>query len=82
MQFFSEQKESFSGREFSEYDDTGDAQDEIEITLKAFDAKECYSNVKTLGSRLNELNEEIIQFLVQNTGTKQTKFVKMSSIYR
>ncbi|CAF4030211.1 unnamed protein product, partial [Adineta steineri] len=72
-QFFIEQKQNFSGAEFNDYDDTGEPQDEIETTLKAFDVKDCYQHVKTLGSRINELNEEIIQFLIQNTGTKQTK---------
>jgi hypothetical protein len=68
-----EQKQNFSAAEFNDYDDTGETHDEIEATLKSFDVKDCYLHVKTLGNRINELNEDIIQFLVQNTGTKQTK---------
>ena len=73
FQFFAEQKQNFSGPEFNDYDDTGETNDEIETTLKAFDVKDCYLHVKTLINRITELNEEIIQFLIQNTGTKQTK---------
>ncbi|CAF4301753.1 unnamed protein product, partial [Adineta steineri] len=39
-QFFIEQKQNFSGAEFNDYDDTGEPQDEIETTLKAFDVKD------------------------------------------
>ncbi|CAF4038343.1 unnamed protein product [Rotaria sp. Silwood2] len=72
-QFFVEQKQNFSGAEFTECDDSGETIDEVETTLKSFDVKDCYLHVKALGNRINELNEEIIQFLIQNTGTKQTK---------
>ncbi|UJR25758.1 hypothetical protein I4U23_007112 [Adineta vaga] len=72
-QFFVDQKQNFSAAEFNDYDDTGETNDEVETTLQSFDVKDCYRHVKTLGSRINELNEEIIQFLIQNTGTKQTK---------
>jgi hypothetical protein len=59
--------------EFNDYDDTGETTDEIEDALQSFDVKDCFLHAKALTSRINELNEEIIQFLVQNTGTKQTK---------
>ncbi|CAF0855514.1 unnamed protein product [Adineta ricciae] len=72
-QFFVDQKQNFNAAEFNDYDDTGETVDEIETTLQSFDVKDCYGHVKSLGSRINELNEEIIQFLIQNTGTKQTK---------
>ncbi|CAF2135435.1 unnamed protein product [Rotaria magnacalcarata] len=72
-QFFVEQRQNFSAAEFNEIDDSGETHDEIETTLKSFDVKDCYLHVKALGNRINELNEEIIQFLIQNTGTKQTK---------
>ncbi|CAF1176649.1 unnamed protein product [Rotaria sordida] len=72
-QFFIEQKQNFSGAEFNDCDDSGDTVDEVEEALKSFDVKDCYLHVKALGNRINELNEEIIQFLIQNTGTKQTK---------
>ncbi len=39
--------------------------------MKSFDVKDCYVHVKTLGTRLNELNEEIIQYLILNAGSKQ-----------
>ncbi|CAM2723662.1 unnamed protein product [Rotaria socialis] len=72
-QFFVEQRQNFSAAEFNDVDNSGDTHDEIEATLKSFDVKDCYLHVKALGNRINELNEEIIQFLIQNTGTKQTK---------
>ncbi|CAF0725747.1 unnamed protein product [Rotaria sp. Silwood1] len=72
-QFFVDQKQNFSAAEFNECDDSGETVDEVEATLKSFDVKDCYLHVKALGNRINELNEEIIQFLIQNTGTKQTK---------
>lgn len=73
--FFSEQKQSFSAKEFNDYDDRPDQLDEVDLTLRSFDIKDCYSHVKSLGSRLNELNDEIIQHLIQTAATKQTKFV-------
>lgn len=75
FKFFAEQKQNFSGAEFNDFDDAGETIDEIEETLKAFDAKECFLHVKGLINRIGELNEEIIQCLIQNTGTKQTKYV-------
>lgn len=47
------------------------------MTLKSFDVKDCYFHVKALTKRINELNEDIVQFLIQNTGTKQTKYVNI-----
>ncbi|CAF0832725.1 unnamed protein product [Didymodactylos carnosus] len=70
QRFFYEQKQSFNSVEFKNYDDQGEALDDIEPVT--FDVKDCFIHVKTLGTRLNELNEEIIQFLIQNVGTKQT----------
>lgn len=45
--------------------------DEVDLTLRSFDVKDCFIHVKTLGTRLNELNEEIIQYLIENAGSKQ-----------
>jgi len=39
--------------------------------LKSFDVKDCYVHVTALGTRLNQLNEEIMQYLIQNAGNKQ-----------
>jgi hypothetical protein len=41
------------------------------MALKSFDVKDCYVHVKRLGTRLNELNEDIIQYLIQTAGSKQ-----------
>ncbi len=71
FQFFNEQKENFSSSEFNTSDDIPEKQDEIDKTLKSFDVKDCYVHVQKLGTRLNELNEDIIQYLIQNAGTKQ-----------
>lgn len=71
FQFFQEQKQSFSGNEFQTFDDTPDGQDEIDLQLKSFDVKDCYVHVKNLSTRLTELNEEIMQYLIQNAGNKQ-----------
>ena len=73
VQFFSEQRQNFAGSEFNDFDDTGDTVDEIEDTLQSFDVKDCFIHTKGLINRISELNEEIVQCLVQNTGTKQTK---------
>ena len=83
FQFFSEQKQNFSGAEFNDVDDTGETTDEIEETLKSFDVKDCFLHVKGLINRIGELNEEIIQCLIQNTGTKQTKYVdRIREVFR
>lgn len=71
VQFFIEQKQNFSGKEFIEYDDKADQPDEVDLTLRSFDIKDCYSHVKSLGTRLTELNEEIIQHLIHTAATKQ-----------
>ncbi|UJR23166.1 hypothetical protein I4U23_026184 [Adineta vaga] len=69
-QFFNEQKQSFSGNEFSSYDIRNETQDEIDLTLRSFDVKDCYLHVKHLGTRLNELNDDIITYLIQNAAAK------------
>ncbi|CAF1034542.1 unnamed protein product [Rotaria sordida] len=70
-QFFNEQKQSFSSKEFNISDEINETQNEFDQTLKSFDVKDCYVHVKELGTRLNELNEEIIEHLIQNAAAKQ-----------
>ena len=48
-----------------------EAQDEIDSTLKSFNVKASYAHVKALGTRLSELNEEIIEYLIRNAAAKQ-----------
>ena len=61
----------------NDFDDKVDQPDEIDQALKSFDIKDCYVHVKSLGTRLNDLNEEIIQHLIQTAVIKQqTKFVE------
>ncbi|CAF4385732.1 unnamed protein product [Rotaria sp. Silwood2] len=79
-QFFNEQKQNFSSKEFNISDEINETQNEIDQTLKSFDAKDCYVHVRELGTRLNELNEEIIEYLIQNAAAKQqTKGKKKSA---
>ncbi|CAF1614058.1 unnamed protein product, partial [Didymodactylos carnosus] len=59
---------SFNSIEFKSYED----QDEMQDKPTTFDVTDCFIHIKSLRTRLNELNEEIIQFLIQNVGTKQT----------
>ena len=54
--------------------------DEVDLTLRSFDVKDCYVHVQTLGTRLNELNEEIIQYLIENAGSKQQAKCNIFSI--
>jgi hypothetical protein len=37
------------------------------------DVNECLETAKMLGARLEELNENIIQYLIQNNSPKQAK---------
>ena len=52
-------------------DEINEGPDEIDLALKAFDVKDCFIHVKALSTRLDELNEEIIQYLILNAGSKQ-----------
>ncbi|CAF3329937.1 unnamed protein product [Rotaria socialis] len=70
-QFFIEQKQNFSAKEFYNYDETTETQNEIDQALKSFDVKDCFVHVKQLGTQLNELNEQIIEYLVQTAVAKQ-----------
>ncbi|CAF1201089.1 unnamed protein product [Adineta ricciae] len=69
-QFFSEQKQSFSGSEFNTYDVKNETQDEVDLALRSFDVKDCFQHVKQLGNRLNELNDDIVTYLIQNAAAK------------
>ncbi|CAF3709521.1 unnamed protein product [Adineta steineri] len=66
QRFFNDQKQSFSGDEFNVEDTPTETLDEVDIMLSSFDAKDCFIHVKQLGTKLSELNEDIIQYLIQN----------------
>ncbi|CAF1676263.1 unnamed protein product [Rotaria magnacalcarata] len=70
-QFFIEQKQNFSAKEFYSYDETTETQNETDQALKSFDVKDCFVHVKQLGTQLNEVNEQIIEYLVQTAAAKQ-----------
>ncbi|CAF3416685.1 unnamed protein product [Rotaria sp. Silwood1] len=70
-QFFNEQKQTFSSKEFNISDEINETPNDIDQALKSFDVKDCYVHVRELGTRLTELNEEIIEYLIQNAAAKQ-----------
>ncbi|CAF3428219.1 unnamed protein product [Rotaria sp. Silwood1] len=70
-QFFNEQKQTFSSKEFNISDEINEPPNDIDQALKSFDVKDCYVHVRELGTRLTELNEEIIEYLIQNAAAKQ-----------
>ena len=42
------------------------------------DVEECLESAKFLGKRLEDLNENIVQYLILNTSPKQTKLAYIS----
>lgn len=66
-EFFIEQQESFKKAEETNIDL------DFDLDNAAMDVEECLENTKKLANHLNDINEEIIQYLIQTASSKQTK---------
>ena len=70
-QFFNEQTENFDPKQLNETEfdfSLDEVKEEVEDAIEV---------AKQMGTRLDELNESMIQYLIQNSSTKQAKFVDL-----